>query len=89
MRRIHLLLFLCISSFVSAQQTQVPEIQFQSVLDPLKWVSQTPTDEPTTSGLPVIRNVGPDWSFVLARGSDLYCPAIRGTVSALADINLC
>ena len=40
-------------------------------------------------GLPVIRNVGPDCSFVLARGSDLYRPTIRGTVSALADINLC
>jgi hypothetical protein len=37
MGRIHLLLFLCISSFVSAQQTQVPEIQFQSVPDPLKF----------------------------------------------------
>jgi hypothetical protein len=37
MRRIHLLLFLCISSFVSAQQTQAPEIQFQSVLDLLKF----------------------------------------------------
>jgi len=37
MRRIHLLLFLCMSSFVSAQQPQVPEIQFQSVPDPLKF----------------------------------------------------
>ena len=33
---IHLLLFLYMSSFLFAQQPQVPEIQFQSVPDPLK-----------------------------------------------------
>jgi hypothetical protein len=42
-----------------------------------------------TSGLPVIPSVGPDWSFVPARESVLYRPAICGTVSAVADINLC
>jgi hypothetical protein len=37
MVRIHLLLFLCISSSVFGQQLQVPEIQFQSVPNPLKF----------------------------------------------------
>lgn len=36
MVRIHLLLLLCISSSVFAQQLQVPEIEFQSAPDPLK-----------------------------------------------------
>ena len=36
MRRIHLLLFLCTSSCLFAQQPQVPEIHFQSVPDVLK-----------------------------------------------------
>lgn len=36
MGRIHLLLCLCISKFLVAQQTRVPEIQFQSVADPVK-----------------------------------------------------
>jgi hypothetical protein len=37
MVRIHLLLFLCISTSVFAQQLQVPEIEFQSVPHPLKF----------------------------------------------------
>jgi hypothetical protein len=37
MVRIHLLLFFCISSSVFAQQLQVPEIEFQSVSNPLKF----------------------------------------------------
>src|SRR5215471_9141291 len=36
MRRIHLLLFLCVSSSLFAQQPQVPEIEFQSIPDALK-----------------------------------------------------
>jgi hypothetical protein len=36
MLRIRLLLFVCVSSSLFAQQAQVPEIQFQSVPDPLK-----------------------------------------------------
>ena len=36
MSRIHILLFLCASSYVFAQHSQVPEIEFQSVPDLLK-----------------------------------------------------
>lgn len=36
MRRTHLLLFLFVSSVLFAQTTQIQEIQFQSVPDPLK-----------------------------------------------------
>src|SRR5215469_18013600 len=36
MRRIHLLLFLCVSSSLFAQQSQVPEIQFESIPYALK-----------------------------------------------------
>ena len=36
MRRIHLLLFLCMSTYLLAQQSQVPEIQFRSIPDPLR-----------------------------------------------------
>src|ERR1700727_942751 len=64
MRRIHLLLFLFMSSSVCAQQTQVPEIRFQSVPDALKLPADLNLGE--TAGV-AVNSKG--HVFVLSRGN--------------------
>ena len=64
MRRIHLLLFLCISSSLFAQQPQVSEIQFQSIPDPLKLAADLYLGE--TAGV-ALNSKG--HIFVLSRGN--------------------
>src|ERR1700735_2600174 len=64
MRRIRLLLFLFLSSFVYAQQTQVPEIRFQSVPDALKLPADLNLGE--TAGV-AVNSKG--HVFVLSRGN--------------------
>src|ERR1700720_2905781 len=64
MRRIRLLLFLCMSSSVYAQQPQVPEIRFQSVPDALKLPADLYLGE--TAGV-AVNSKG--HIFVLSRGN--------------------
>src|ERR1700722_2976656 len=64
MRRIRLLLFLFLSSFVYAQQSQVPEIRFQSVPDALKLPADLYLGE--TAGVAVNSK---EHIFVLSRGN--------------------
>jgi NHL repeat len=64
MKRTFLLLFITLTSFLSAQQPQAPEIQFQSIPDPLKLPSNLYLGEAAGVALNSKGHI-----FVLSRGS--------------------
>ena len=78
---IHLLLFLYMSSFLFAQQPQVPEIQFQSVPDPLKLPADLYLGE--AAGVAVNSN---GHMFVLSRGNSTG-PAYGAAAAQLLEFD--
>jgi hypothetical protein len=83
MRRIRLLLLVCVSSSVFAQQLQVPEIEFQSLPNPLKFPADLYLGE--AAGV-AVNSKG--HIFVLSRGNSTG-PAYGAAASSMLRASSC